>query len=78
MDGCHSPYPVAEALGTQRALPGQGVRAIEARCVRAQAEAAAHSLRVEHPETGDNVGYSHAPMYVPPPFATPPGVALTF
>ncbi len=82
MDGRIFPYPVAKALGTQPAPPGQGVRAIEARHLRAQqvgAEAASHG-ELEQAVGLDTVGEAHALKDVPFPFpfATPPGAALTF
>ena len=67
----------AEVPDTQPALLHQDGRVMEARRARAQRAEAARVAELEQTQAFDAAG-SPAEADVPLPFATPPGVSLTF
>ena len=71
------PYPDVDPSESQPTLLDQDRRAIEDRHVRARQAEAARVAELEQTQTFDAVGHP-AEADVPLPFATPPGVALTF
>lgn len=77
MDDWTYPYPDVDPPESQPMLSDQDRRAIEDRHVRAKLAEAARVAELEQTQTFDAVGYP-AEADVPLPFATPPGVALTF
>ena len=77
MDDWTYPYPHVEVPDTQPPLLHEDGRAMEARRARAQQAEAARVAELEQAQAFDAVG-SPAEADVPLPFATPPGVALTF
>ena len=77
MDDWTYPYPDVEVPDTQPPLLHEDWRVMEARRARAQQAEAARVAELEQAQAFDAVG-SPAEADVPLPFATPPGVALTF
>ena len=77
MDDWTYPYPDVDVPDTQLSLLNQDELAIEARRAHAQQAEAARVAELEQAQAFDAVG-SPAVADVPLPFATPPGVALTF
>ena len=77
MDDWTYPYPDVDVPDTQPPLQFETGRVMEARRARAQRAAAARVAELEQAQAFDAVG-SPAEADVPLPFATPPGVALTF
>lgn len=78
MDDWTYPYPDVDPPESQPTLLDQDRRAIEDRHVRARRAEAARDAELEQTQAVDVcLGYL-AEADVPLPFATPPGVALTF
>lgn len=77
MDERTYPYSDVEPLDTQPPLLFEDGRVMEVRLTRAQQAEAAGVAKLEQTQVRDAVG-SPAEADVPLPFATPPGVALTF
>ena len=77
MDDWTYPYPDVDVPDTQPPLLFEDRRVMEASRSRAQQEEAARVAELEQTQALDAVG-SPAEADVPLPFATPPGVALTF
>lgn len=77
MDDWTYAYPDVDVPDTQPALLNQDWLVMEARRVRAQQAEAARVAQLEQTHARDGVGYQ-AEAVVPLPFATPPGVGLTF
>ena len=77
MDDWTYAHADAEVPDTQPPLLHQEGRLMEARGARAQQAEAARVAKLEQAQAFDAVG-SPAEADVPPPFAPPPGVALTF
>ena len=77
MDDWTYAHADAEVPDTQPPLLDEDGRAMEARRARAQQAEAARVAELEQTQALDAVG-SPAEADVPLPFATPPGVALTF
>ncbi len=77
MDERTYPYSDVEPLDTQPPLLFEDGRVMEARRSHARQAEAARVAELEQAQAFDAVG-SPAVADVPLPFATPPGVALTF
>ena len=77
MDDWTYPYTDAEVPDTQPPLLHEDGRVMEPRRARAQQAEAARVAELEQTQALDAVG-GPAEVDVPLPFATPPGVALTF
>ena len=77
MDDWTYPYSDVKPPDSPPTLLDQDRRAIENRHVRARQAEAARVAELEQTQALDAVG-SPAEADVPLPFATPPGVALTF
>ena len=77
MDDWTYAHADAEVADTQPPLLDEDGRVMEARRARAQQAEAARAAELEQTQALDAVG-SPAEADVPLPFATPPGVALTF
>ena len=77
MDDGTYPYPDVDVPDTQPPLLFEDRRVMEARRSRAQQAEAARVADLEQTQAFDAAG-SRAEADVPLPFATPPGVALTF
>ena len=77
MDDWTYPYPDVEVPDTQPPLLFEDGRVMEARRSHARQAEAARVAELEQAQAFDAVG-SPAVADVPLPFATPPGVALTF
>ena len=71
------PYQDVDVPDTQPPLLNQDWRVIETRRARVQRAEAARVSELEQTQALDDVG-SPAEADVPLPFATPPGVALSF
>jgi hypothetical protein len=79
MDDWTYPHPDPDSCLPEPALLDQDWRAIEDHHVQAhQAEAARRASDLEETEALESVGDPQTVSYIPLPFATPPGVALTF
>ena len=70
-------YPVVDPPDTQPTLLFEDGRVMEVRLARAQRAEAARVAELEQTQAPDDVG-NPAEADVPLPFATPPGVALSF
>ena len=77
MDDRTHPYQDVDVHDAQPPLPHEDGRVMEARRARSQQAEAARVAELEQTQAFDAVG-SPAEADVPLPFATPPGVALTF
>ena len=77
MDDWTYAHADAEVPHTQPTLLFEDGRVMEVRLARAQRAEAACIAELEQTQAVDGVGYP-AEADVPLPFATPPGVALTF
>lgn len=77
MDDWTYPYPDVEVPDTQRSLLHEGRRVMEARRARAQQAEAARVAELDQAPAFEAAD-SPAEADIPLPFATPPGVALTF
>jgi len=77
MDDWTYAHADAEVPDTQPPLLHEDGRVMETRRARAQQAEAARVAELEQTHARDGVGYQ-AEADVPLPFATPPGVALTF
>ena len=77
MDDWTYTYPDVDPPDTQPTLLFEDGRVMEVRLTRAQQAEAAGVAKLEQTQARDAVG-SPAEADVPLPFATPPGVALTF
>lgn len=77
MDDWTYPYPDVDVPDTQPPLLFEDGRVMEVRLARAQQAEAARVAELEQADAVDLVVH-HAEADVPLPFATPPGVALTF
>ena len=77
MDDRTYPYSDVEPLDSQLNLLDRDWRVVEDHHARAQQAEAARVAELERAQALD-AGGSPVEADVPPPFATPPGVALTF
>ena len=77
MDDWTYAHADAEVPDTQPPLLHEDGRVMEARGARAQQAEAARVAELEQAQAFDAAG-NHVEADVPLPFATPPGVALTF
>ena len=77
MDDWTYPYQDVDVPDAQRPLLREDGRVMEARRARAQQVEAARVAELEQTHARGGVGYPPE-ADIPLPFATPPGVALTF